>query len=146
MSTLHTHTIPIPLPENPEASGKLTRFLQAMEATGLCRVKQAVIVETENWNAYQVIDDLLNPPEPKPEPKVEKNGHAQNNQNPGNVYTDSETGETITAQAMGARLRFFKYPVGKRFTHLGPGFMEVAQDPDTERYYLRQVVALPTEA
>lgn len=146
MSISHTHTIPIPLPENPEASGTLTRFLQAMEATGLCRVKQAVIVETENWNAYQVIDDLINPPEPKApdEPKAEKNGHAQNNQNPGNVYTDPETGETIKAQAMGARLRFQKYPVGKRFTHLGPGFMEVAQDLDTERYYLRQVA--PVEA
>lgn len=137
MSTSHTHIIPVPLPENPEASGTLTRFLQAMEATGLCRVKQAVIVETENWNAYQIIDDLMNPPKPATEhaPKEEKNGHAPKH----NVYHDPETGKDIHPVAMAAALKKATYPEGKRFTHTGKGQLEVALNAVENVFFLRKV-------
>lgn len=136
MSTTMKHTIPIPLPENPEASGTLTRLLQAMEANGLCVVKQAVIVETESYNTYRLIDEILT--QPKPSEKPPENGNA-NGQARRNVYFDLETGKEIHAVAMASALKKAKYPEGKRFTHTGVGLMEVALNADENIFFLRKV-------
>lgn len=139
MPTTMNHTIPIPLPENPEASGTLTRLLQAMEANGLCVVKQAVIVETESWNTYRLIEEVLTPPEPATEDPTqqEKNGHANGHKR--NVYHDPETGKDIHPVAMAAALKKATYPEGKRFTHTGKGQVEVALNAEESTFFPKKV-------
>lgn len=142
MSTTMNHTIPIPLPENPEASGTLTRLLQAMEANGLCVVKQAVIVETESWNTYRLIEEVLTPPEPILAEEEEKNGqknkatHANEN-----VYKDPDTNETYSKSKMAAMLRFRNVAIGKYFRHQGEGLM-VVFETDEGKLALRKVTEL----
>lgn len=153
MSTSMNHTIPIPLPENPEASGTLTRLLQAIKANGLCVVKQAVIVETESWNTYRLIEEVLAPPEPEikqtpvvvrvPLPNGENGTHANGQEN---EYRIVATGQAITVGKLRQDLRFKRIEVGTQLlktTKNGEAVMEVFVSEDGE-YALRKTdVAVP---
>lgn len=138
MPTTRTQTIPIPLPENPEATAALTNFLRALEATGHCKVYQAVIVETGNSNAYRLIADLINPPDPEPIVKPEKNGHSAEEAPVANVYTDPQTGTPYTVGEIRQALRFKRVALGQQFTHKGKGRVEV-YETEEGKYALRKV-------
>lgn len=146
MSTSMSHTIPIPLPENPEASGTLTRLLQAMEANGLCVVKQAVIVETESWNTYRLIEEMLMPPEPEPKqaPVVVRVPLANGDSDPdsaNNEYRIVKTNQIITVGKLRQDLRFKRLEVGTQLmktTKNGEALMEVFVSEEG-KYALRKV-------